>query len=468
MNILAIAGLLAIQGQAKVETDWGLHTATFDTLYGKVVVYLPEGMAAGDTIGGTVIAQPKGSTPEERQANEDQLNGLVIAAPGLNASAKTGRFRWEVPAAIGAAALLTCGSGGGGGGGQSVPVSLNPAPGAPPAAITLPPIGQAGRPVVCPGPFDGNVLNTSVTLGDAPVAVIAESPRQAVFSCPTTPGAGQLEIREGPNSATGTFNALSVRLRAGQSTLRPGETTQVSCTVTGFEGAPASAFPVGFEMRDLTPNTAVFEGIPGNIFSHSIRREDVQNGTYTFNASLVGLSPGAFNISAKVLWFWPWGKKDKTEENPLMKKPPTPEESPYHKCCWLITVGPGEGAADVDHSAVSIDGKVYSFEGNGMNVYPNTGAYLNKRKFEDGRQVWVNPVTGVDKDAMRKKAQEIIDAGKKYDLFTNNCALNAAALLEAGGKKDLLKEVKPLRLKNRNENTGEIGKSTEIKDKQVE
>ena len=50
-----------------VKTAGGLRTATFDLPRGKIRVNLPDDMMAGDTISGTVIAEPKGSTEEERQ-----------------------------------------------------------------------------------------------------------------------------------------------------------------------------------------------------------------------------------------------------------------------------------------------------------------------------------------------------------------------------------------------------------------
>jgi len=63
---------------ALTETAFGLHTVTFDTLQGTVTINLPDDLAAGDSISGTVIAEAKGKTETERQQNQDQLNGLVV------------------------------------------------------------------------------------------------------------------------------------------------------------------------------------------------------------------------------------------------------------------------------------------------------------------------------------------------------------------------------------------------------
>src|SRR5262249_34435517 len=46
--------------RATTETGFGLSTATFDTLQGTVTANLPDDLMAGDTISGTVVAEPKG------------------------------------------------------------------------------------------------------------------------------------------------------------------------------------------------------------------------------------------------------------------------------------------------------------------------------------------------------------------------------------------------------------------------
>ena len=62
----------------RTDTAFGLITTRFDTLEGTVSVNLPDDVAAGDTISGTVIAEPKGATKDEQAKNEDTLNGYVV------------------------------------------------------------------------------------------------------------------------------------------------------------------------------------------------------------------------------------------------------------------------------------------------------------------------------------------------------------------------------------------------------
>jgi hypothetical protein len=60
----------------------GINNYTFLTPNGKVEVNLPDDMAAGDTITGTVSLNPSGKTKEEIAKNESELKKLLIELPG--------------------------------------------------------------------------------------------------------------------------------------------------------------------------------------------------------------------------------------------------------------------------------------------------------------------------------------------------------------------------------------------------
>lgn len=57
----------------------GLHAFRFDAPSGQLTVNLPDDMRAGDTISGTVVAEPKGQTPEARTKNQGELQGYVVS-----------------------------------------------------------------------------------------------------------------------------------------------------------------------------------------------------------------------------------------------------------------------------------------------------------------------------------------------------------------------------------------------------
>ncbi len=58
---LSFSGQDLKPGDSAVSTNGGLTTVTFATDAGKLKLYLPEDMAAGDTISGTVSAEPNGT-----------------------------------------------------------------------------------------------------------------------------------------------------------------------------------------------------------------------------------------------------------------------------------------------------------------------------------------------------------------------------------------------------------------------
>src|SRR6266849_6852518 len=83
--------------KASLQTRGGLQVATFDTLQGRVIVNLPDDMAAGDTISGTVVAEPKGSTDDERAKNLAVLQGYVIEMKQTQPSATGRGFSFSSP-----------------------------------------------------------------------------------------------------------------------------------------------------------------------------------------------------------------------------------------------------------------------------------------------------------------------------------------------------------------------------------
>ncbi|HEX6747091.1 MAG TPA: hypothetical protein VF092_07310 [Longimicrobium sp.] len=176
--------------EARAVTGAGLHTATFAVPQGRVVVRLPDDMAAGDVISGTVVAEPEGRGDRERRRAEDELNGYVVEMGESRTAVSARVLRWTIPAALGggmAAAVLRDRSGREVARAEvpvagAVPHPPNDAPR--PESWQLPRIGQQGKPLEIPGPFDGSFDNTRVGVGGRPVRPLAESPRKLVVESP--------------------------------------------------------------------------------------------------------------------------------------------------------------------------------------------------------------------------------------------------------------------------------------------
>ncbi|MEE9251773.1 MAG: hypothetical protein V3U74_00245 [Thermodesulfobacteriota bacterium] len=298
-------GALAKKGfSARTDTSWGLHTATFRTPHGNVKVNLPDDMAAGDTLSGTVVAEPFGENEREWQRNEDELNGYVVEVEKKKTTVSGKILKIAVPVTIagGVVSLILRDSKGKKLASTMVPV--NPTPPAierPPVPTEddfhLPTVGQPGRPVEIEGPFDGDFDTTGVEIGGEEVDILAESPRKTVVLSPKdVVGPTTIKLTEGDVTVSGTMHNLRVRLSAPKTKLLRGEETTLGVNVSGLEGITE---PVMLNLYNETPEVVNMEG--GNAQTISIAPGDVgTEGVYSFERTLLGVQTGSFNILAQV------------------------------------------------------------------------------------------------------------------------------------------------------------------------
>ncbi|MFN0140702.1 MAG: hypothetical protein ACKVQW_11530 [Pyrinomonadaceae bacterium] len=285
------------QSSASQSAANGLNTVTFDMAAGKIKVYLPEDIRAGDTISGTVSAEPRGNTDAERMANEGVLNGMVIDLNGEKlVSAGQGSFNWSTSSA-GLKRNLSVFSGQG----SQKPVAtakltLSQSAGTAPSDLSLPQLGQTGRPVEIFGPFDGNAANTTCSIAGQSIPIIAESPRQAVVISPTAvTGPTQIRVTEGGNDRTGTYRNVGVNLSSPKTSLVRGEKTTVSVQVSGLEGIKSNV-----PLKLVTTGSANMSG--GNTQTIDIRPMDVGSaGNFIRNFDLTGAKTGGFTVTGTVL-----------------------------------------------------------------------------------------------------------------------------------------------------------------------
>ncbi len=331
--------------KASTTTGGGLHTSTFITPQGNVIVNLPDDMRAGDTISGTVVAEPKGQTPEERTKNLTELNGYVIelemprrpdgtSNPKVTAqvTATLSPFMFTLPSGstlsptdtivsrptpAGLGITLTNTSGSlSTGGTTSVPiemVSLSLQSVAPLKIPQLPSIGQQGRLIEIYGPFDGNSSNTSLNWTRPRSAaqdfekntenvsggfgLIAETSRgKAVFECPAkVTGPIEITLTEGNTKTTGTYRNVGVKLSAPKTNLLKGERTKLR--VDWYLG-PLLTEPV--------PAVLTAEGVitmeGGNYQQFMIQPSQVgADGTFTITREITGVQTGAWGATATVV-----------------------------------------------------------------------------------------------------------------------------------------------------------------------
>src|SRR5947209_13023671 len=85
-------GAAAAQSAPQAPPQLGLRVTPIAVPEGTLRVYLPDDIAAGDTIIGTVVAEPAGNTDAERSRNTSELDGYVVEVGPTKANAKSRAF----------------------------------------------------------------------------------------------------------------------------------------------------------------------------------------------------------------------------------------------------------------------------------------------------------------------------------------------------------------------------------------
>ncbi|MEP6920747.1 MAG: hypothetical protein ABI967_06455 [bacterium] len=291
--------------RVRTETAFGLTTTSFDTLEGTVSVNLPDDIAAGDTISGTVIAEPKGSTKDEQAKNEDSLNGYVVeVAKQETPRQQTPGSKWSIPPATQFVPVVLKTRQGKEVARSNVPIhqgnTYKPKTGQSPNGVgsyLTPQFGQAGRPVSVAGPFDGDFNNTWIKLEDQTAQFLAESPRKVVVKSPANlVGRATIVVNEQNHVvAKCSYQSLGIRLAADKLNLIRGEQTMLSATISGLNGVTS---PVSMQLTNASPWTVRMEG--GETQTITVQPEEIAGGSFTAKRSLTGVKAGGFTINAVV------------------------------------------------------------------------------------------------------------------------------------------------------------------------
>jgi hypothetical protein len=310
----------------RTETAFGLQTTTFDTLEGTVTVNLPDDLAAGDTISGTVIAEAKKQAAPgdvnktaDQPIGMDELSGYVVelakqpttsqthdkdltnpcSGPEQNQNDHSIRVcrKWSIPDAVSRIPLVLKNRVG-------KIVSRTEVPVAPKGNVarvsddfSTPPVGQAGKPLSVNGPFDGDFANTRVKLANHAAKFLASSPRKVVVESPRDlNGLAEIEIEyKGNTVAKCNYRSVSVRLAADKLNLIKGEQTTLTVNLAGLIGLLR---PVSVQLTNKSPQTVSMGGGETQIIN--VNPAELNGDTFTTKRTLTGVQAGGFSISAVV------------------------------------------------------------------------------------------------------------------------------------------------------------------------
>ena len=278
----------------------GLSTTPLSVPAGTIRIYLPDDMAAGDTISGTVVAEPAGRSERERNANQSVLEGYVVDVGPKKTSVRGRVVTWIVPAAATAAPFILRDPRGKEVGRASVPVRtaqprLSPAPR--PQDFRFPQVAVAGQPLPIHGPFSGDVANTALTIGGQPAQTLAESPRTLIVApAANVTGPTDYRLTESGVAVAAPCHVITLKLSAPKTSLTRGERTTVHVAVEGLAGIREA---VNLKLVNQTPTVVALAG--GAVQSLSVRPADAgTGGAYATDREVTGLGSGSFTISASL------------------------------------------------------------------------------------------------------------------------------------------------------------------------
>jgi hypothetical protein len=252
-------------------------------------------MAAGDTISGTVIAEPAGKDEKEKQKNADELNGYVIEVNSKHWPVSGGVIQKLIipPTLARPPEIILLDPKGNKVSSALLPMTPAANTTTTPSFVT-PQVGQSGKPISITGPFDGDSSNTKVQVGGVPAKVIAESPRNVIIEIPgTVVGPTKIAVNENGQQTTGNFRALKIDLTAPKTSLLRGESTELHVEVQGLQGITQ---PVPVQLQNQTPSNINLTG--GNIQNIVIQPSQVPiSGTFNWSTNITGVSSGGFTIT---------------------------------------------------------------------------------------------------------------------------------------------------------------------------
>lgn len=277
----------------------GLYITTFTTPQGVIKINLPDDMAAGDTISGTVTAEPAGQNDGEKAQNLAELKRHVLVMEGQQTLVGAEIFSWSIPRLLNTnsknifllqrsqtAATTT------------IPISATPLPN--PPGFTLPTGGQQSRLIRIKGPANGVFSPQDyVKVGGTTLPPVAESPRSLIVrNTSDSLGPTNLECHENGVEMRCPFRNIGLSLAAPKLNLLRGETTTLHVVVLGLGGVAAD------QSLDLENNSPSVIKISGGDRQHiNIRASEVRpDGTYAMDRTLTGIMAGGFGVTATVTW----------------------------------------------------------------------------------------------------------------------------------------------------------------------
>jgi hypothetical protein len=287
-----------------ITSQKGLTTAIFPTQYGSIKVYLPDDIRPGETISGTITAEPTGKNPKQVQKNLSELIKYTVSVDGtkINVPEKQEAFKWLVPADRKLTVPLELMHMSG----QKVfefkyEVKKNIiTPTLNAQGCYIPSHASVGEPCRITGSFDGDASNTKCSVNNTSAQVLAESPRQCIVRFPETePGVKQLSITDSKNNSPSgclvKISAVKMDISAGRLNLLKGEKTQITVQIAGLQGLSDTAY-----LSLTNKTTDVVKMFPSNFVLIPLTSATSPSGTWVQTFDVQSLKSGSFTVDVNL------------------------------------------------------------------------------------------------------------------------------------------------------------------------
>jgi len=282
------------QAQAKKvmsETQWGLVTTTFQTSRGSIQVNLPDDLAVGDTISGTILIDPKGQSQKDVDASTNELNSHTVTVEngGVESitSVNEGDFFLTLPKNAQSLRLTLKDHHGHAMASQDVPIGTRSA-GPAGSQFVGPVCGEAGRPMAMTGPCDGTLGSSRMRIAGNEVTKLAKSPRKLVVLCPPDlAGPAEAIWTEKGKEMHWHFNSVQLTFDAQSKAVTTGQNLDIKLMVRGAEGL---AQPVYVTVENKTPDVVQLGG--GDKLGLKV------TGDIDYTLCVQGLRHGVFGLTA--------------------------------------------------------------------------------------------------------------------------------------------------------------------------
>lgn len=296
--------------------DNQMFKANFSSQQGTIKVYLPDDMAAGDMISGTVVAEPVGKNEKEKKKNLTELlkYSLGIAGQKFPVTPAAQNFSFNLPFTYRQ---------------LNTPMELLNVSGSKAAEINLP--VQSTQPVFPQIPSQTLTPASNVIVKGQPLALssngtftssstftvtdaagktvelkpLCTSPRNAVIQLPPDIQPGMLTVKSNNNSpATCKIRLIDIMVSAAKTNLQRGETSVLQTTIdpkiTDKDSAEAMQIPImSLEIKNLNPNNVSMEG--GDVQRIALPQGNRNDAaSWNIQRTITGIKPGTFSVNVSL------------------------------------------------------------------------------------------------------------------------------------------------------------------------